>query len=259
MSWRCVARITYLRSSKHPNPFFRNYSTFARNGNGCFCSSSLWRHPNHPPKKKRTVLFSGTSGSKPTQERLQFPASGSRIRPQQQRLGTLKNETPAKNHINDGSNDASHVRSKGQYSQQRLMRGRFNRIAAEKGLSFATYLYVLGESCTILLTYLLHTNQLYVGEVGTWLSWISLKNVNECYLDVGPVVFNTFRLSPRLFLNYLIANVLTLPLFSYQMGFCMATAPVLSKLVSPVRALLKRCKKPRTEAIPKAPSPLSGK
>ncbi|CCW68530.1 unnamed protein product [Phytomonas sp. Hart1] len=270
MSWRCVAKNTYLCSyiSFSENhfmyfyPIYRNYSTFARNGKGCFHHSSIWRHPSDSfTNKTRAVLFSGTSGSKSTEEKLHLKISNSPIRRQQQRTETFNCKSHCnteKPSANSNVHNTFHIPSNGQYAKPQKTIGRFNRVVAEKGLSFAVYLYILGESFTLFLTYCLHTNQFCIGEVGVWLSGIGLKGVVESYLDMGPVVFNTYHLSLRLFLNYLIVNIFTFSLFSYEVAFCMLTAPILSKLVLPVRTLLKKWKKSKNSAIPKAPSPFSG-
>lgn len=129
--------------------------------------------------------------------------------------------------------------------------GRFNRITAEKGLGFASYLYVVGESVTLGVTYLLHTDRLHTGETGSWLTALGAGGFVDGYLERGPSVFGV-RLSPRLLLNYLVANLCTYPLYRYQYAFCLATAPLLGKATAPLRRRLRESRK--TKAIPKAPS-----
>lgn len=127
------------------------------------------------------------------------------------------------------------------------LQGRFNRLVVERGFFFTVYLYVLGESITLGLVYLLHTHQLGVGDVGSWLA--ALHVPAERYLNVGPTVYG-LQLSPRLVLNYLVANVCTYPLLPLQMRFCLATAPILQ---TPFTVLAKAVRR-REPAVPKAPA-----
>lgn len=125
--------------------------------------------------------------------------------------------------------------------------GRFNRIVRERGPAFALYLYGLGEGLTWIMTYLLHTHALPIGDVGTWTGLLIGHDTASSYLNIGPSVFG-IQLSPRLLLNYLVCTVCIVPLYSAQYAFCAATAPILSKAfraIAPQR---------RQSAIPKAPS-----
>ncbi|KPI90660.1 hypothetical protein ABL78_0256 [Leptomonas seymouri] len=127
------------------------------------------------------------------------------------------------------------------------MRGRFNRLVMERGFFFTVYLYVLGESMTLCLAYLLHTRSLSIGDAGSWLA--ALHSPADRYLNAGPTVYG-LQLTPRLLLNYLAANACTYPLLPLQIRFCTATAPA---LYAPFSWISRRMKKPKP-VIPKAPS-----
>ncbi|KPA74785.1 putative mitochondrial hypothetical protein [Leptomonas pyrrhocoris] len=127
------------------------------------------------------------------------------------------------------------------------MPGRFNRLVLERGLFFTVYLYVLGESMTLFLTYLLHTHRLGVGDVGSWLA--ALHTSTGHYLNVGPTVYG-LQLTPRLLLNYLVANCCTYPLLPLQMRFCTATTPL---LWTPLSCIGRQFRKAGA-VIPKAPA-----
>ncbi|CAD2217025.1 hypothetical protein, conserved [Angomonas deanei] len=58
--------------------------------------------------------------------------------------------------------------------------------------------------------------------------------------------------SIRLFLNYMMANLLTFPLYTYQLRFCLAIRPYAKRVFSPFSKT-----KRTTSTIPKAPSPSS--
>lgn len=131
--------------------------------------------------------------------------------------------------------------------------GRFNRVTAEKGLSFASCLYIIGEGMTLLLAYLLHSDSLPIGETGSWLTALGAGSFVDRFLEVGPTVFGV-RLSPRLLLNYLVANACTYPLYRYQYAFCLAMAPTIAMATAPMRKLFRSVTKKQSN-IPKAPSP----
>ncbi|RNF27050.1 uncharacterized protein Tco025E_00687 [Trypanosoma conorhini] len=147
--------------------------------------------------------------------------------------------------------------SKAAASGPTMRRSRFYRVVQERGAGFAMYLYVFGESVTLAVLYALHSDLFSTGDVVTWLRFISLDSlVNlERWLEVGPIVAG-LRLSPRLLLNYLVANALTYPLYATQLAFCAATFPLLRGVLSPVSYLLhaRRASGRRGRAVPKAPS-----
>ncbi|EPY30700.1 hypothetical protein STCU_03936 [Strigomonas culicis] len=129
------------------------------------------------------------------------------------------------------------------------MKGRFNRIARERGLLFASYFYVVGESLNLLGTYLLYTHKVpYMGDAGSWLEYVGVNR--EKYLDVGPVVYG-LRLSPVLLLDYLIVNGFFYPLMAYELAFCNRTAAMCGAVASKFRPQ-------KVSTIPKAP-PISRK
>lgn len=127
------------------------------------------------------------------------------------------------------------------------MRGRFNRLVVERGFFFTVYLYVLGESLNLSLAYLLHTHGLGIGDAGSWLA--ALHFPTDRVLNVGPTLYG-LQLSPRLVLNYLVANVCTYPLLPLQLRFCAVTAPVLQAPFLCIGRAMRRAE----PAIPKAPA-----
>lgn len=132
-------------------------------------------------------------------------------------------------------------------SKRPPLQGRFNRLVIERGFFFTVYLYVLGESITLGVAYLLHTHRLLgIGDVGSWLA--ALHFPTDRYLNVGPTVYG-LQLSPRLLLNYVAANVVTYPLLPLQVRWCGATAPLLQ---APFRWVSRAIKKEKP-VVPKAP------
>ncbi|RNF08849.1 hypothetical protein TraAM80_02481 [Trypanosoma rangeli] len=119
------------------------------------------------------------------------------------------------------------------------------------------YLYVSGESVTPAVLYALHSDLFSTGDVVTWLIFFHLDSLVdlERWLEVGPIVAGV-RLSPRLLLNYLVANALTYPLYATQLAFCAATFPLLRGAISPLSDPLhtRRASGKRSRGVPKAPS-----
>jgi hypothetical protein len=107
------------------------------------------------------------------------------------------------------------------------MFGKFTRLAREKGIGYAIYLYVFGEAISILVTYLLHYDVLGAGDVMSWLNWIGLGS----WVDIDKAgskhttIFG-YEVSVRLLTNYGIANVVGIPLFPLEVAFCAFTFPL---------------------------------
>lgn len=104
--------------------------------------------------------------------------------------------------------------------------GKFTKLAREKGIGYAIYLYVFGEAISILITYLLHYDILGAGDVMSWLSYIGLGS----WVDIDKAgskhttIFG-YEVSVRLLTNYGIANVVGIPLFPLEVAFCAFTFP----------------------------------
>ncbi|ORC86422.1 uncharacterized protein TM35_000281380 [Trypanosoma theileri] len=148
--------------------------------------------------------------------------------------------------------------SKAAASGPTMSRSRFYRIIMEYGFGFAMYLYILGESITLTVVYILHSNIFSTGDSFSWMRSIGCDRLVDLdrWSHAGPVISGVC-FSPRLLLNYLIANIITYPLYSLQVAFCVRTFPLLRLLLSPVNYIflrLQRCGKNNTARIPKAPS-----
>ncbi|KAK7201840.1 hypothetical protein NESM_000251000 [Novymonas esmeraldas] len=126
--------------------------------------------------------------------------------------------------------------------------GRFNRLVLQHGVLATTLHYVLGEFMNLSLTYLLHTHLLGVGDVGSWLAAVGVPA--ERVLNVGPYIYGV-QLSPRLVLNYVVANACMYPLMAPQLRLCVAAAPV---LLLPAQVLRRWLGLSKRAAVPKAPS-----
>lgn len=112
------------------------------------------------------------------------------------------------------------------------MKGRFNRVTAQRGLFFASVLYLVGETMTVGLTLLLHCG--YLGPFSDIRYWTRLLLGGEdagsasspggllYFLDAGPMLSAEYdlTLSPRLLLHYAVSNALLYPLYPYQYAFC---------------------------------------
>ncbi|KEG06261.1 hypothetical protein DQ04_14961020, partial [Trypanosoma grayi] len=72
--------------------------------------------------------------------------------------------------------------------------------------------------------------------------------------QAGPVLWG-LRFSPRLLLNYLVANAVTYPLYSLQLSFCVVAVNMLRCVLLPLRNVLRaRQRSSRGSRVPKAPS-----
>lgn len=132
---------------------------------------------------------------------------------------------------------------------KKSMMGKFTKLAREKGLGYALYLYVFGEAISILITYLLHFDILGAGDVLAWLNWMGLGSLVD--LDNAGSKHTTifgYEVSVRLLTNYGIANVFGIPLFPLEVAFCAVTYPY---ALNAVRRL--KFWKSRPSKIPKAP------
>ncbi|KAG5485745.1 hypothetical protein LSCM1_07156 [Leishmania martiniquensis] len=125
--------------------------------------------------------------------------------------------------------------------------GRFNRLTVELGFLVALYHYVLAEAIHIYLTYLLHSHRLGIGDMGSWLGTAGVPA--DGFLNVGPVVYG-LQLSPRLFLNHLVANACMYPSIPLQLRFCIATAPIVR---APFQVIGRLLGVPKRASVPKAP------
>ncbi|KAH9584251.1 hypothetical protein LSM04_005511 [Trypanosoma melophagium] len=148
--------------------------------------------------------------------------------------------------------------SKSSASGTTMRRSRFYRIVMEHGFGFAIYLYILGESITLAVLYVLHSNIFSTGDSFSWMRYIGCDRLLDLdrWSQTGPVI-SGLCFSPRLLLNYLIANIITYPFYSLQVKFCLATFPLLCTVLSPVNYMLLRFKqigKRNKKRIPKAPS-----
>ncbi|KAF8278556.1 hypothetical protein TcBrA4_0113850 [Trypanosoma cruzi] len=147
--------------------------------------------------------------------------------------------------------------SKAAASGPTMSRSRFYRVLQERGVGFAMYLYIFGESMTLAVLYALHNDAFSTGDVFDWLKFLSADSLIdlERWSQVGPVV-GGLRLSPRLLCNYLVANALTYPLYAMQFAFCAATLPLLCRVMSPVSYFLHACRArgKKGRIVPKAPS-----
>lgn len=169
------------------------------------------------------------------------------------------------------------------------MKGRFNRVAAEKGLCFAFLLYILGEGMTTTLTLCFHWG--LFGAVVNLRFWLALllgdrsktekiaaaaegaetngKKVGGgeegreeaiaapssswlSWLEAGPMLWEggDLRLSAILVLHYGLANLLLHPAYPYQMAFCERVFPALQR----VGRLFRFRKAAPATPIPKAPT-----
>ncbi|KAG8346139.1 hypothetical protein TRVL_03026 [Trypanosoma vivax] len=146
--------------------------------------------------------------------------------------------------------------SKGAAASPTMSMSRFYRISQEHGFGFSHYLYILGESMTLAVLYALHSDLTGMGDSFVWLGALSADQWVDFdrWTDAGPSVFGV-RLSPRLLLNYLIANLITYPLYGAQLRFCLATYPLARRMLSSIRSFVpvKRARYSGRQ-IPKAPS-----
>lgn len=150
--------------------------------------------------------------------------------------------------------------------QASSLRGRFNRLAADKGFAFATYLYILGEGMTTTLTLWFHWNSSgwEMLDVRYWLclamgvSFVEMqtkkKENEEAHaaapentpsvadpsnkalwwlelLERGPLLSEPYelRFCPRLLFYYGISNALLSPAYRFQYAFCERTLPIMTK------------------------------
>lgn len=125
-------------------------------------------------------------------------------------------------------------------------RTKFLRTAKERGLGFTAAVYFLGEFTVLVLTFVLHTDYLDIGECGRWLraaggedGWI------VAHMDEGPTTMGV-QLTLRLLMNYVLVNICLCSTIRHAaMGLC-------TVLFSRVRRL--RSSAVRTNSIPKAPA-----
>lgn len=201
-------------------------------------------HPGSAHTWRRQRRTDGAAPS-PSTSASPFPASTPTRKARQQSAAGSKPPSSPSSGAPEQSRSTGSARGKRQF-------GRFNRIAADKGLAFASFFYVVGESTTLGVAYLLHSNILHTGEVGSWLAALGASGFVDGYLERGPTLFG-IRLSPRLLLNYLLANLCTYPLYRFQYSACLATARHFGNATAPLRLRLRKARRTKA-AIPKAPS-----
>eukprot|EP00796_Vickermania_ingenoplastis_P011397 gene11397-7902_t len=173
--------------------------------------------------------------------------------------------------LRDNANPTVHEPGPGQGGQPSLMatrssmKGRFNRVVAEKGFLFAAVLYLLGETMTICLALLFHWG--YLGrwaDIRFYLRWAFQLDETEVtagerkagdpaeqpadqaraeeneawgpwilqWMERGPMLWeeHDLHLSLRLLFHYAVANSLLLPAYRYQYAFCGKLFHVLRRL-----------------------------
>lgn len=129
-------------------------------------------------------------------------------------------------------------------------RSRFWRMVREKGLPFAAYVYILGELCTLFITYLLHCDIIGAGDAVEWLKWIGLERLVDLDRQAGRHVhIFGYEVSARLGANYFIASIIAIPIFPVQLAFCSYTLPA---VMAACRAL--KIWKRKSIQVPKAPA-----
>ncbi|CCD16908.1 unnamed protein product [Trypanosoma congolense IL3000] len=146
--------------------------------------------------------------------------------------------------------------SKGEAAGATMRRSRFYRIASERGVGFAAYFYLLGESVTLSVLYALHSDVFGTGDTFSWLEAVGVGRFMDLgrWSVTGPKI-GGLALSPRLLLNYLAANVFTYPVYRTQMWFCTVTFSLLRRGISYLKGLRPGVGRAAAERkVPKAPS-----